>query len=257
MPRLHIPESDEDRREVFHKTTLTGQQDAAATPPRVYLSAGRLQEVIEFYNDTSDPVTGDLITGFNNLVKRLTAKRAARSIEIGQSDVAEGVLETYIRDFWDGVKRRTFRLKHPVSVLAFFDLPQDGAVPALSSRADRRIWARKIVEGETAMVAAGFPAMSNPTVNEVQQKLSAAETEEMQITPVDREVNEALEAVRAKRPRANELIDDLIEDLRYHTRKLPPGTARDIMRSYGLQFEFLEGEAPDPVTPPPPTPPTP
>ena len=255
MPQLRIPESDEDRREVLHKTMITGQQDAAATPPRAYLEGGRVQEVINFFNDTNDPVTGDPIVGFNNLVTRLKAKRAARSIEVGQSDAAEAVLETYVRDFWEVVKRRTFRLKHPVSVLNFFDLPQDGSVPVMSSRADRRIWARKVIEGETAAVAAGFPPMGQPTAAEVQQKLATAETEEMQITPADREVEEALTAVRTQRARANELIDDIVGDLRHKTRKQPAGSARDILRSYGLQFEFLEGETPDPVTPPPAPPP--
>jgi hypothetical protein len=30
------------------------------------------------------------------------------------------------------------------------------------------------------------------------------------------------------------------------THKLEPGTARDIMRSYGVSFEALEGEIPEP-----------
>jgi hypothetical protein len=34
----------------------------------------------------------------------------------------------------------------------------------------------------------------------------------------------------------------------YHhaTRKIEPGTARDIMRSYGVTFEALDGEIPEP-----------
>ena len=33
-----------------------------------------------------------------------------------------------------------------------------------------------------------------------------------------------------------------IDELRHATRKLEPGTAHDIMRSYGITFEALEGE---------------
>ena len=37
-----------------------------------------------------------------------------------------------------------------------------------------------------------------------------------------------------------------IDELRHATRKLEPNTAHDIMRSYGITFETLEGESPEP-----------
>lgn len=250
MPQVHTPNSDQDRAELLRKTIQTGQLDHGATPPRFYIPAELLQSVIEFYNDSNAPVTGDPVVGFRNRVRDLTAKRAVRSIEIGQSDHADAVLELYIRDYWEVLKRRTVRLGHPVSVLNFFDLPQDGTVPAINSRADRRIQAQKIADGETAMVAAGFPSMSNPTMAEMVQKLSAAENELSQITPFDREVEDALAVVREQRPRANELNEEILAELRHSTRKLPSGTAREVMRSYGVEFDLLEGEEPDPTQPP-------
>lgn len=80
-------------------------------------------------------------------------------------------------------------------------------------------------------------------------KLNLAVQEAAQITPKSREEEDALNAVRAQRPRAIELVNDVIDELRHSTRKLEPGTARDILRSYGVEFESLEGEEPD--NPPP------
>ena len=48
------------------------------------------------------------------------------------------------------------------------------------------------------------------------------------------------------RPRAAELVQEVLDELRHATRKLEPGTARDIMRSYGVTFEALDGEIPAP-----------
>ena len=61
--------------------------------------------------------------------------------------------------------------------------------------------------------------------------------------------------VQAQRPRATELVEDVIAALRYNTRKLEPGAARDIMRSYGIAFDYDAGETPDPEPAPAPVPP--
>jgi hypothetical protein len=37
--------------------------------------------------------------------------------------------------------------------------------------------------------------------------------------------------------------------LRHSTRKLEPGTTRNVMRSYGVEFDYLPGETPDPAVP--------
>jgi hypothetical protein len=111
-------------------------------------------------------------------------------------------------------------------------------VPALATRADRQRWADKVRLGEAAAVAAGYPAMLNPTAAEVEEKRAQAETEA-----------DELNAVRALRPQAIELAHDLIEELRHSTRKLEPGTARDVLRSYGVEFDYLPGEAPDAAVP--------
>lgn len=46
-------------------------------------------------------------------------------------------------------------------------------------------------------------------------------------------------------------MEDAIHELRSSTRKLEDGTARAILRSYGLTFDYLPGEAADPIEPAP------
>ena len=73
-----------------------------------------------------------------------------------------------------------------------------------------------------------------------------ANRETGEIVPADRELQALLEQIRAARPRAAELAQEVIDELRHATRKIEPGTARDILRSYGITFETLEGETPEP-----------
>ncbi len=47
-------------------------------------------------------------------------------------------------------------------------------------------------------------------------------------------------------PRATELAQEVFDELRHATRKIEPGAARDILRSYGVTFETLESEIPEP-----------
>ncbi len=59
---------------------------------------------------------------------------------------------------------------------------------------------------------------------------------------VDRDLQALLEKLRALRQQAQVVVDDLVDELRHSTRKLEAGTAREVMRSYGLSFETLPGE---------------
>lgn len=161
MPRVRLPESDEGRLQLLNKTLETAAVDANAG--RYYLPESLATEVSTFLTDQTDPNTGEPVPGYRVRVQQLIAKRAATSKEVEDADKAEAVLETYIRDFWEVLKRRTFRLGHSVAVLNHYDLPQDGSLPVLSTRADRQTWAGKIRDGEPAAAAAGFPAMANPS----------------------------------------------------------------------------------------------
>lgn len=88
----------------------------------------------------------------------------------------------------------------------------------------------------------------------MQAKLTDAIRERGEVTPVDRDLQALRERLRGLRPQAQVVVDDLVDELRHSTRRLEPGTAREVMRSYGLTYETLPGEPADPVTPPSPAP---
>lgn len=120
-----------------------------------------------------------------------------------------------------------------------------------------------LVNGEIDAVAAGFPAMANPSAAEVATVLATARLQAADVPGADRAYGEAQVAIAAKRAQADETISDIMDDLRSSLRRLDAPTQRRIMRGYGATFAALPGEpidptpAPDPTPNPNPTTPTP
>ncbi len=253
MARLRTPESDDGRISTLTKAITIGPSDRAAG--REYISQALIASIAALLNDQSSQSPGDLgVPGYTTRVRILTAKRAKLMKETGEAATAWETVEHWVRDFWEVLKRRTSRLKHDHSVLAYFKLPEDGSLPELNNREDVENACQSVIDGEAAAVAASFPPMANPSAAEVAFRQADARRETGEVTAPTREVEGALRDVQEVRPKAIELVDDLAAELRFNLRRMEPGAARDIMRSYGFMFEFDPGETPDPVPAPTPAP---
>ncbi len=238
MPRMRVPESD-DARAAFMSTAIrTAAADAAKGI--TYVPASVITAATTFLNDKT--VGETTVPGFASLVTQRQLLEGKVSKEVGEAQKAEEVLDTHVRDYVAVLGRRTFRAGHAVAVLDCHELNHSGEMPVVSNREDRHALAQQLVAGDAAAVAMGFPAMANPSAAEVQTKLTDAIREVGEVTPVDRDLQALLEKLRAGRPQAQVVVDDLIDELRHSTRRLEPGTARDVMRSYGLSYETLPGE---------------
>lgn len=252
MPRMRVPESD-DARAAFMSTAIrTAAADAAKGI--TYVPASVVTAATTFLNDRT--VGETTVPGFASLVTQRQLAEGKVTKEVGEAQTAEGVLDTYVRDYVAVLGRRTFRLKHSVAVLDCHKLNHSADMPEINNLEDRRTVAQELIAGDAAAVAMGFPAMANPSATELQAKLTDAVRERGEVTPVDRDLQALLEKLRALRPQAQVVVDDLVDELRHSTRRLEAGTARQVMRSYGLTFETLPGETPEPNEPanPPPAP---
>lgn len=252
MPRMRVPESDDARAALMSTAIRTAASDAAKGI--TYIPASVITAATTFLNDRT--VGETTVPGFASLVTQRQLAEGRVTKEVGEAQTAEGVLDTYVRDYVAVLGRRTFRLKHSVAVLDCHKLNHDAELPPLGTQEERRTVAQELVAGDAAAVAMGFPAMANPSAAELQTKLTDAVRERGEVTPVDRDLQALLEKLRALRPQAQVVVDDLVDELRHSTRRLEAGTAREVMRSYGLSYETLPGETPEPSEPatPPPAP---
>ncbi len=232
MPTYKAPLNDVERAAFLQRAASTGSSDAAAGTP--YLS----QETITLV-DT-------LAQAFSTALSALSGKQSSRSREIRQRNEAVALLATYVRDFWEVARRRAHRLGQPAEVLTFYGLPLNGVSPNPTRNDEWLTLAATLVKGDTEAVAAGYPAMSNPSAAEVTAVLTTAQTESGEADAADRVYDQSQEALADLRAQADQLIADVVAELRFTLRRKDPASQRRIMRTYGAVFEYLEGEPRDP-----------
>jgi len=231
MPYLAQPNSDLQRI-VFLRTCL-GMAKKEAASGTVILSETLVTQI-----------EADL-TDFTASHQLLDASLSARQKEVLEKNESAGVLMVYVRDFFEGLKRRTYRLHHPTSVLRLYGVTAEGDLPKLSGDNNLLEAARQIVLGDANAVEKGYIAMSNPTAAEVQEKLTAAEKEKEEVGPADSEYNRVQKELDVKRGPVDELISEIADTIQFAMRKDSASNVRRVMRTYGFTYRYLKDEQPD------------
>lgn len=231
MPTLRFPSSDLARLEFVKHAEATARTDFDAG--YFYLSRETFDNLTEFA-----PVYEARMNKINALFSR-------RSKEIEESSEAFDKMKTCMRDMWEVLRRRVNRMNQPAQVLTFYELPLDGITPKPTTYDEWYSLAAKMVDGDAKAVEAGYPPMNNPSAQELKEDLEEARKERDDISGADRAYDKAQEGVEELRAKADELISDVIDDLRYFLRKMDDASQRRIMRSYGVVFRYLKGEPED------------
>lgn len=222
--------SDNGRSHVLRTTANTAQNDAAKG--EAYLSTETLNSVIAF------------IPNWEQKLLQVNQYLSQREKEIREKNVALDFLDTVVRDVWEVEKRRVKRLALPAEVLTYYQLPLSGLIPKMSKEQDLFAIASKILTGDAEAVIAGYDTISNPSVSEVLQALDAAIKEKSDIAPADRAYDKAEEEVLNLRPQADELISDIVDELKFNLRKRDGASQRRIIRSYGIEISYTTGNIP-------------
>ena len=105
-------------------------------------------------------------------------------------------MEVVVRDFFEVVKRRTYRMNHLVEVLRFYNMTSNADLPRLKSEIEILDAAVEIVTGDAKAVEACYPAMQNPTAAEVEEQLSLTRKEISDLAPADRALNKVQKEMR-------------------------------------------------------------
>jgi len=228
MAKYEQPKSNRDRLTFLKRSAVTGPQDAKSGNP--YVSQSTLVAIIAFLPD------------FETAVNAVSEKMGARSKEVRERAAAIERIGLYARDLWAVLKRRASRLDQPAEVLTFYQLPLDGTIPKPTSQEQWLTLAAQVVKGDADAVAAGYPAMINPSAAELQAVLDAARSESDDVAMADRAYDKAQEAIAALRAQADELISEMMAETRYLLRKKDAAGQRRIQRTYGATFTYLKGE---------------
>ena len=226
-----VPRSDADRLFCLKCTLDMARKDS--------------QAALYYVDEATADNVETLIAQFEPAYQALNAKLGQR-VRVTEGKVtALGDLETHVRDFWEVGKRMVARRKLAPALLAYYGLAQDGSVPKSATDTSWLDFGAQIVKGEADAVAAGYPAMSNPSAADVAAQLTLAQAEFNQVGGTDRAYDTAQETVAALRVTVDEMIQEIMAQLRFSLRKKDEASQRRIMRSYGAKFTYAEGETPD------------
>ncbi len=231
MPNFARPNTDLDREGFLVRALETGRGDLAAG--RSYVNKETLDDIAAFLSD------------FRPAVRAGTEKLSARSKESREAGAAVEKVSVYCRDMWEGIKRRTAREGQPAEVLTFYGLPLNGEVPKPGGREAWMALADQIVAGDAKAATAGYAPMANPNAAELAAVVAAARTEQADVAAADRGYDSAQAAVESMRARADELVDDVMAELRFRLHKLDGPSQRRVMRTYGARYAYLKGEPAD------------
>ena len=228
MAKINLPTSDNARSQLIQKCLHNESQiedDSQRLLPADIIERGTA-----------------LLSPYNSKLNAIGSLLSTRSIEVQEKKAAMNRLTTYLRDYWEVLRRRTNRLDHPVQVLTFYQLPLDGNTPPISREKDLLNIANRAIEGDTQAVNAGYPAMVNPTAAEVKEVLDVAWKEVNDVPPADRAYDQALESIADLRAQADELIRDIHDYLNFVLRKKDAASRRRIIQTYGFSYTYQKGE---------------
>ncbi|MCA9979514.1 MAG: hypothetical protein KDD89_01725 [Anaerolineales bacterium] len=232
MPTYNKANNDVERAAFLRRAANTGTADIAAGTP--YLGQATVDEVTA------------LAATYETALSALSTNQSGRSREIRQRQEAIETLATYVRDFWEVARRRARRLGQPAEVLTFYGLPLDGMSPNPSTADEWLTWAGTVVQGDAEAVTAGYAAMSNPSAVEITAVLTTAQQEVTEANAADRTYDQSQEQLAEVRAQADQLIDDVMAELRFTLRRKDAASQRRVMRTYGAVFTYLDGEPRDP-----------
>jgi hypothetical protein len=228
MPQYLAPGSHANRIIFLTRSAATGQVD---------IDAGR-----NYVTQTTVDAINALLPNYGTAVNAIPVASAGRTKEIRERNEAVSVVSNFTRDLWEVLKRRVNRNGEPAEVLQFYGLPLDGIVPKPTTSDEWLSSATKCVNGDAAAVVAGHAAMANPSATEVAAVLATANTEASEVAAADRTHDEALETADTFIPQADLLIEDIMAELRFNTRRMDYPSQRRVQRTYGARFRALPGE---------------
>ena len=233
MPQLIAPRSNMKCLSLLQTSLKKAEEDLAAG--KIYLAEETVQSITA------------IIGLYEQQVTAMSKHLGVRSQELKEENEAIRQTELTIRHLWTAIKNRVIRLNQPVSVLNFYGLPQDGKVPkSVGIKNDVIVMADRICEGDAQAVAQGYDPVLNPSAEELKQYRDIAKKEADEAREAVAAYNEAQDKISEIRPQVNQLIRDVIDEMKFFLRRKDAVTRRKIMGSYGFSFKYMEGETRDP-----------
>ncbi len=232
MPRLDRPNTDNQRINAMR--TAKAKYDSTALGSRAFSA------------DTYARLDAFLPDYLREIQERGSALgRQAQAT----AEVAPGrrLMRLYISHFIGGLNNAILREELPASDRAFYQLNvSSGAVPRLSTDADLMLWAGNIVSGEAARTGEGGAPLSNPTAAQVESMRDTLRPRLEQLSNLRTAYDSEQEDVAALWNEADDILQDVWDEVLFHFRRDEPSSQRRKAREWGIAYRPSPGETPTP-----------
>ena len=235
MATVILPRNDPARYGFLTRVEETGSYDESAG--QICITKETLNNVREFNPKFEKPLTS------------LSSSESERSKEYKESSEAFDYMTMCMQDTWESARRKARRLGLPAQMLKYYQLPMDGKSPYPTRYEAWYVTCQKMIEGAEEAVKAGYPPVTEPTVEELKEAYEKAREERKDVAIYDSKLDEAQEELEELREQADELISDVMAELRFFLRKTDDASRNRIMKRYGVEFKYLEGEPEDEEAP--------
>ena len=229
MPRYRVPDSDSTRLDFMDKT-IAAANAAVVDGKTERVPAALLAQVTAHY------------AAYCETHETMRIALGKRVNETAEAKAILSELTMYISHMWTAVYHRYLREKQPSSVLAYYGLSSTGSRPSITKQQEALRMADTLISGDGKAVLAGFTAIAQPTVAELQIIRDSARAETDDSPSADSTYDEAQETVATLRPEADRLIKEVRNYVLFSARNLDTPSQRRVLRNYGAQFEYTSGE---------------
>jgi hypothetical protein len=145
-------------------------------------------------------------------------------------------LSQAVRDSWAGIRRLARRKSLSKAILIAYKMPLKRSAPATRSERGWLEKAEELLEGDTAAIAQGYPAMTNPDAAEVRAILDQARERVNVVDETSLAHKEVQARLREQRVLIHNMFRVLAGSLRSALLGTNPSYTRDVMRKFGYTF---------------------
>ena len=220
MTTVIYPSSDENRSTLLNTIVDTAEQEHLAgnehIPPTLLDELRRVQGT------------------FNHQLQTKTRLKKHRFTTIAQRDQALSKLESFVRAFRSSIQWRVKLYDWTNEYLDCFAMEQTLPHPLVTSKL--LTIAGNYERGDTKAITAGYPAMSNPSADELRAKLHDAETLVSQARTSKLETDRAKHEMVPLRKEVDLLLKQASKQLDLSLMRLPADDVRHIKRTYGFVY---------------------
>lgn len=174
---------------------------------------------------------------------QFAAKKSALSVLVAEKEKTRKSLKLYVLHFIKGLNMSIRREEQPPSVRAFYSLPvEHEQAPKMQEEFDVIQWAKACVTGDALRLGAGYPPMSNPSIADVQSRLTTMTGYFTQIRQAKNDLKQARKAVQKLNTEADRLIRKIWREVEVYHSEQPRPSMRRHARRWGVVYARKGGE---------------